>query len=728
MKDIFDLPTSGLTANDWKQIVSGTPTTSDFEPTPKATSQVEFTKKLIDVQNEGLKQQAKFAATLERQAEALNRETAKAAKADTKVLEKALSGLPAVDPSAPLLPSDLNAAKKQTGFDMLPVAQQNTVLQNWRDQELRRRVTANPKVDIATHQAAIEAIAPDLVAPDKMQRSTLSALGDAALGVGQGIVGIAKTVPDLARAFTDGAVGADSSEFLGGVSKSLEERGSDKLKAQQLERQKRQAQIQADPTNSAGGKIAAELWDTVKDLNINDTGQIIGNVIPFILTGGLSSTVLAARVGREAITKGTAKAIQTGINVGQAGITTGGELAGGAREQVMNARIEDLRTSKAFQERKAANPALTDEAIREQLAQEASRTAGLIGIALGGLGGLGGAGTILAGKAAGQVTKRTGRKIATEIVQQGAEEGTGAYAQGKVAQQYDPTINPLAGVGAEAALGAIGGGVFAGGAALMPGGAKAAPAGNTAQLPGAPGSTTTPPGFAPSSAGTVTTTSGNNPIQVNIGGAPIVQYGGVWMYAAGATPNPSANSYIAALNAAGTTTAPTATAPTDTAPTDTAPTDTAPTAQAPTATAPTAQAPAAPQFPVLVQNPRPMPSDPTDVSIWVYNTYGHGAWRSLLDDWSTSPPTTGSFMDFINAATQSGRLAAPHLPKRQRPMRQRTLRQRTLRLRLQRRSRTQRRRVSRQQVMHGNKPPEAKALPTYPRLPMNKRLLALGYQ
>jgi hypothetical protein len=196
------------------------------------------------------------------------------------------------------------------------------------------------------------------------------------------------------------------------------------------------------------GPQARAVYDYVTENPLLAFGQAAGGFAP---VGLPIRGVQAAATG---LGLGAAGARRAGLTTGSAisGAAAGGEAGGSAYELVMNTPREVLLAHP--QARALIEAGVTDEAaIYEELATRAARRASVVPAAVGAVAGVVGAESALVSPVRG--LRGVGRKVGGEFLTEAGEEGTTTYSGRAAAQEYNPAIDPMAGVAGSALLGGV---------------------------------------------------------------------------------------------------------------------------------------------------------------------------------------------------------------------------------------------------------------------------------
>jgi len=200
--------------------------------------------------------------------------------------------------------------------------------------------------------------------------------------------------------------------------------------------------------SSEFGPQARAVYDYVTENPLLTLAQAGGGFAP---VGLPIRGVQAAATGLGLGTRGAAR---TGLATGSviSGAAAGGEAGGSAYELVMNTPRDVLLAHP--QARALIESGVTDEAaIYEELATRAARRASIVPAALGAVAGAVGAESALVSPVRG--ARGVGRKVGGEFVTEAGEEGTTTYSGRAAAQEYNPAIDPMAGVAGSALLGGV---------------------------------------------------------------------------------------------------------------------------------------------------------------------------------------------------------------------------------------------------------------------------------
>jgi hypothetical protein len=200
--------------------------------------------------------------------------------------------------------------------------------------------------------------------------------------------------------------------------------------------------------SSEFGPQARAVYDYVTENPLLTLAQAGGGFAP---VGLPIRGVQAAATGLGLGTRGAARAgLATGSVI--SGAAAGGEAGGSAYELVMNTPREVLLAHPQAQALIEAG--VTDEAaIYEELATRAARRASIVPAALGAVAGAVGAESALVSPVRG--IRGVGRKVGGEFLTEAGEEGTTTYSGRAAAQEYNPAIDPMAGVAGSALLGGV---------------------------------------------------------------------------------------------------------------------------------------------------------------------------------------------------------------------------------------------------------------------------------
>jgi hypothetical protein len=196
------------------------------------------------------------------------------------------------------------------------------------------------------------------------------------------------------------------------------------------------------------GPQARAVYDYVTENPLLALGQAAGGFAPVGLP------IRGAQAAATGLGLGTRGAARTGLATGSvvSGAAAGGEAGGSAYELVMNTPREVLLAHPQAQA--LIESGVTDEAaIYEELATRAARRASIVPAALGAVAGAVGAESALVSPVRG--ARGVAKKTLTEFGTEGLEEGTTTYAGRAAAQEYNPAIDPMAGVAGSALLGGV---------------------------------------------------------------------------------------------------------------------------------------------------------------------------------------------------------------------------------------------------------------------------------
>lgn len=326
-----------------------------------------------------------------------------------------------------------------------------------------KKLTVGTVVDGLTYQGG-DPYDPSSWLDGNRTRGAFETANDYAIEAGNAATGFVKTVSDAI------SPGNRVSQALGDFIKSGEEKQSDVAKAAKLQRQ-----FELENADGLLDEALAFGQYALKNPGLT-AAEIFGNIGPVAgVVRRAGAAAFSRALGNGATKEAAAVAGQraaTGAGVALGGVSAGGDAAGSAYDLVMQIPEETLGADKDYQS--LLSKGLAPEAARKELATRAARQAqvlpSLVGAASGAIGlekMLGApAGTA---KFRGNALSRGLKAGAVEAVPEGFEEGLTTFEANRAAQDLDPSIDPLKGVGFAAAFGAVAGGVPAAGlGALSP--------------------------------------------------------------------------------------------------------------------------------------------------------------------------------------------------------------------------------------------------------------------
>lgn len=200
--------------------------------------------------------------------------------------------------------------------------------------------------------------------------------------------------------------------------------------------------------SSEFGPQASAVYQYVTENPLLAAGQALGSF------AGVGLPVRGATLVARGVGLGQQAAARAGLGTGAvvSGAAGGGDAAGAAYELVMQTPREVLLSHPQAQE--LINAGVTDEAaIYEELATRAARRASVAPAALGALAGATGAERLIAAPVRG--ARRAAMQVGIETGTEALEEGATAYSGRAAAQQYNPAVDPMAGVAGSALMGGI---------------------------------------------------------------------------------------------------------------------------------------------------------------------------------------------------------------------------------------------------------------------------------
>lgn len=252
-----------------------------------------------------------------------------------------------------------------------------------------------------------------------------------------------------------GAVGAAADFIAPGnrVSKFIDEsivRPGEEAQSDAAKWSRRQFQEEVQAADGIGGELMAVGRKVVRDPLLTAAEAAGSFVVPGLAVkaaGGVAGALIPTALKTAAAAGDVAAAAQI------AQITSRAGLAGGATAGMALAGGDAAGT---------AYDLVIKAGGSEQEAVAAARQASVIPAAIGGIGGVVGAERLLAGAGGvkGGIFARALKTGAVEGLQEGIEEGVTQFEGQRAAVPFDPTIDPMKGVGAAAGMGAIMGGAI----------------------------------------------------------------------------------------------------------------------------------------------------------------------------------------------------------------------------------------------------------------------------
>jgi hypothetical protein len=382
------------------------------------------------------------------------------AKEQTKLQQTLQEAMPLGDLIAGL--PKWEAVKTATqGFDALPYSEQNKIYQGYLDAQIASAKKLNPKADEFELTQLLRTNNP---APLKPERSLLENITDPLKGLRKGLEATAESaVGAIAPASVQAAQLRQDQQD---IAQSLSAYEKNQANESQFE------QSQIAPDASALERLGSEASSTLKHFTLSQAGEVVGNVLPSLLvTAGVgtgTNIALRGAIGAErALVAAQTAGKVTGAVLNSA--LTAGEARSGAYGAVKAMTPDELAKDPEWAALLAASGGNV-EAAKEQAAQHAGNTAGILGAIIGGISAIPGAGS-LEGTVADAVARHGGLiaaakapgalaatlRAAGATLNEGFEEGIGRAAQNYGAQGVAPDQKLLEGVGAEGTLGALGG-------------------------------------------------------------------------------------------------------------------------------------------------------------------------------------------------------------------------------------------------------------------------------
>jgi hypothetical protein len=198
--------------------------------------------------------------------------------------------------------------------------------------------------------------------------------------------------------------------------------------------------LQRGMSTSEIGPQAGAVYDYITENPGLAAAQAVGSFGPIGLVGkGVQAGSLAAGLGAKA-----AGRVGLGATATVSGAAAGGDAGGDAYKLVMDTPREVLLAHPQAQA--LIESGVTDVGqIYEELATRAARRASVVPAIIGAVSGATGAeSALLRGVAGGALG--VAKKVGAEALGEGFEEGATTYSGRKSAQQYNPNIDPMAGV------------------------------------------------------------------------------------------------------------------------------------------------------------------------------------------------------------------------------------------------------------------------------------------
>ena len=297
-------------------------------------------------------------------------------------------------------------------------------------------------------------------------RNPLETISDTGLGIAKGVLGLGATAGDVISLFGNEEAGMGVSDIFRSGQEKLDEFKSDEMKARQ---KLMQQEIAAAQGQGVGTEFATAVGSLISSpsLLIDMAAEQIPQLLP-IAKAGKGARALA----EAALPKATQKVLNT---AGVAGAGTAAAVMQGSDIGMQTYdRVYDEYIQRGANEEEAATMALA-------AAQEDAALAGVVTLAttmaIPGAAAVEKAmiGGTSARTAAGELKKLARTRAATkgmlgEAAQEGVEEGSGAYLSNLSAIEAGADVDPFAGVGTQAGIGAALGGAFGLPAGIVQGG------------------------------------------------------------------------------------------------------------------------------------------------------------------------------------------------------------------------------------------------------------------
>lgn len=288
-------------------------------------------------------------------------------------------------------------------------------------------------------------------------RNPLEFLGDTAVGLGKGVLGLGATAGDVLQLAGAEQAGMQVSDLMRGGQETLGELKSDEMKARE---QLFQQELAAAQGQGVGSEFTAAVGHLITNptLLLDMAVEQVPQLLP-IAKAGQGARALVATALPQATAKTLSKA-GIGGAASAAAVMQGSDIGMQTYD-----RVYDEYKSRGATDEEAAMVAI-DEARKDALQAglvTLGTTAMIPGAAAVEKALVGGATT--ARTAAGELKKLARTRAATkamlgEATQEGLEEGGGAYISNLSALEAGADVDPLAGVGTQAGIGAALGGAF----------------------------------------------------------------------------------------------------------------------------------------------------------------------------------------------------------------------------------------------------------------------------
>lgn len=295
-------------------------------------------------------------------------------------------------------------------------------------------------------------------APQRPKRNLFAIANDTVIETANAAAGAVKAVGDFI------VPGNRVSRAIGNLIERGEQSQSDNTRQRKAELNQN-----IEQADGFGEEAGAFLRYAVENPDLA-AAQVAGSVV--VPAGAVRGGTVAARGlgfgAKGMVAGGTAGGAAAGASMG------GGDAAGNAYDLVMETPDEVVQRSPLWAEME--RDGVPREQIKERLAQAAGRDASIVPAIVGAVAGTLGFERVLAGGRGfgGNAVSRALKTGASEAAQEAVEEGVTGYSGRQAAAEINPDIDPMKGLGAEAAGGAVLG--FVPGAVVGAANNRAAPA------------------------------------------------------------------------------------------------------------------------------------------------------------------------------------------------------------------------------------------------------------
>lgn len=348
------------------------------------------------------------------------------------------------------IPSFDEFTSEVKNFGNFPFSEKEKAYQVYLDKVNEALFGDSPDIDPIDKQLALSQFKQTHPGPTRPERSTVEAVEDIGLGAAAGALGIGASLSSLVDLATEKTGDGEVTDWFQDSIKALHKHQSVVEKNARKERRRRLVEITNDKDASTLEKIWREMGVAIDTMSVGGFAELAGNIVPtLVLSGGIG-------IGAKALGLASAGRTTLASGVALSGALSAGDASQTARQIVMNTPISKLQKVEGWGELVAQNNG-NKEAARQAAAEDAARTAALMGLAVGIVGSAapGSMENILA-KAVAKSPAVKALHVASGAALGGLEEAGTAVSANVAAGQQGADVTPFQSVGVDLAMGLIG--------------------------------------------------------------------------------------------------------------------------------------------------------------------------------------------------------------------------------------------------------------------------------